>query len=98
MSSAYAVAVAARADLIASIEQHEKEVARRKAELNSALAEQERLIGLAEAGASIEQYQLARTLVEITWGGRAWEPATRDRTGARRNTAAGHGEAICRSR
>lgn len=85
--SAYAVAVATRADLIASIEKHEKEVSQRKAELDAALAEQERLISLAEAGASIEQFQIARTLVEINWGGREWDPRTRDRTGPRRNSS-----------
>ena len=85
--SAYAIAVATRADLIARIDEHEKEVSRQKAQLLATLAEQERLIGVAESGVSIEQFQIARTLVEINWGGREYDPRTRDRTGSRRNSS-----------
>lgn len=83
--SEYQAAIRERARLTQEIGQAEKDHAARMTELRADLAEEERLVALAEAGVSIEQFQLARQFVSIEWGGRAWNVHDREYNGPRRN-------------
>lgn len=89
--TAYRAAIARREALRESIEWTEREHAALMKSLRSDLAEQERLIGIAEGGViSIEQAQTARQFVSVEWGGRAYDTRTRQHTGPRRDTAEVH--------
>ncbi|MFL0711636.1 MAG: hypothetical protein ACJLS2_02335 [Microcella pacifica] len=83
----YRIALATRDDLLRQIIDLDQEYERQILELRSALREQVRLVALAEAGVSLDRYQIARQFVSIRWGGRQYEPSTRDRTGPRRNSS-----------
>lgn len=86
----YRAAIEHRNVLRESIKSTEEQHAALMKSLRALLAEQESLIGIAEAGVSIEQFQVARQFVSIEWGGREYESRTRDWTGPRRETAEVH--------
>lgn len=86
----YRAAIEHRNVLRESIKSTEKQHAELMQSLRAALTEQERLIGIAEAGVPIEQFQTARQFVSIEWGGREYESHTRERTGPRRDTPEVH--------
>lgn len=82
----YRAALEYRDVLLASIKSAEEQHVKVIESLRALLAEQEQLIGAAEAGVSIEDFRIAQQFVSVEWGGRAYESSTRDRTGPRRNT------------